>query len=86
MVGKEKERNPGRSEFPDGSNLQRKLKRFPLTGPGDPRQDLPGPQAQGSPKSSWRKGNEFRPNRHLGDRLNKTTSVRTERKSILEIS
>jgi hypothetical protein len=58
MVGKKKERNPGRDEFPDGLDLQRNLKRFLLIGPGDPRQNLPGligPQSQNSPKLGWGK-------------------------------
>ena len=85
-VGRKKERNLERNEFPDGLNLQGKLKRFLLTDPGNPRQDLPGPPAQNSPKLEWGKENEFRPNCHFGDKLNKATSVATEQKSIPEIS
>ena len=82
----EKERSPGKDEFPEGLDSKKKLKRFLLIGSGDPGQDLPGPQAQNSPKLFWRKENEFRPNCHFGDRLNKMTSVRTEQESIPEIS
>jgi len=86
MVGKEKKRNSGRDEFPGSLNLKKKLKRFFLIGPGDPRQALPGPQSQESPELGWGKENEFRQNRHWGDRLNRTTSVRIEQKSLLGIS
>jgi hypothetical protein len=86
MRGEEKKRNLGKDEFPAGLSLQRKLKRFLLIGPGDPRQDLPDPQDQNSQKLGWGKENEFRPNCHFGDRLNRTTSARTGQKSIPEIS
>jgi len=82
MVGKKKEKNSGGNEFPDGLGLQRKLKRFLLIGPGDPRQDLPDPQSQNSPKPGWGKENEFHPSCHFEDRLDRTTSIRTGQKSI----
>jgi len=78
MLGKGKEMNPRRDEFPDGLDLQKRLKRSLLIGLVDLWQDLPDPQAQNSPQLVWRKENEFRPNCHFGDRLNRTTSVRTE--------
>ena len=86
MAGKEEEMSPGGDEFPNGINLKWKLRRFPLIGPGAPRRDLPGPPAQNSPKSMWRKENKFHPNCHFGYRPNKTTPERTEQESIPEIS
>jgi hypothetical protein len=73
IVEMEKGKNPGRGEFPHGLDLKRRITRLLLNGPGNPRQDPPGPQSQNSPKLGWKKEKEFRRNCYFGDRQNKTT-------------